>query len=97
MEYRHGRSRPDLFRRRQQSLCLSCTRCAYTHTYAHSDSHIYSNTYSYCYTHADACGIAHSDSHGYSFTNTNADTIRHSDTLHGACGSERTSRNQCNF
>ena len=37
----------------------------------------------------------HGDSYGNRYPNSNADTNPHSDTLHVACGSKRTKRNQC--
>ena len=89
MEYRHGRAWQDLFRRRQQDLCIQATISnAYAYTDCNCDSylktHIYSyfhcNSNSYCHGDRDFYSNANDYTSAIPYANRNASTESHAHT-----------------
>jgi hypothetical protein len=94
VEHGHGCSRPDLFRRRQQSVCIpraDRNTDAYTYCDCNFNTDSYSNRYSYCnpyrecypnghrYCHANVYPIRHRNSD--SDGNSHSYHFRQSDTV----------------
>ena len=108
MEHWHGRSRPNLLRRRQQSLCFYAAdrnpyAYAYCNSYSHSngDCHSCCDSYSYsyfnCSSDSDSYGDSDCYSDGHAHGDSYADDNAHSYTVPHARGPEGTNRKRCDF